>query len=119
MAGGSDPLDEEFTSVTWDNKPSRDAGEHPHSTLHGVTSADPSAVLQAEAKPWALEGAQREGEGTMPRWAGRWMKVDVSEPSKEMEGTKEVHISYAVRTRVSTAILNRSPVNHADDTMIW
>jgi hypothetical protein len=119
MAGGSDPLDEEFTSVTWDNKPSRDAGEHPHSTLHGVTSADPSAVLQAEAKPWALEGAQREGEGTMPRWAGRWMKVDVSEPSKEMEGTKEVHISYAVRTRVSTATLNRSPVNYADDTMIW
>ena len=101
MAGGSDPLDEEFTSVTWDNKPSHSPEVHPHSTLHGITSADPNAVLQAEAKPYALEGAQREGEGTMPRWAGRWMTIDVSEPSKEMEGTKEVHISYAVRTRVS------------------
>jgi sorting nexin-4 len=101
MSSSTDPLDEEFTSVTWDNRPSRSADEHPHSTLHGVTSSDPQQVREAEAKPYALEDATREGEGTMPKWAGRWMTIEISEPSKELEGTKEVHVSYAVRTRVS------------------
>jgi sorting nexin-4 len=100
MSSPTDPLDDGFTSISWDNKPSQ--AEHPHSTLHTLTSADPPSVVEAETRPEALKHAQREGEGTVPSWAGRYMAVDVGEPSKEMEGTKEVYISYAVRTRVSS-----------------
>jgi hypothetical protein len=51
-----------------------------------------------------MEGASREGEHTMPNWGGKWMAIEVREPTKEHEGSKEMYVSYAVRTRVSVYI---------------
>lgn len=35
-------------------------------------------------------------------WGGRWMSVQVSDPVKEHEGSKDMYVSYAVKTQVST-----------------
>lgn len=46
-------------------------------------------------------------------WGGRWMSVTVSDPVKEHEGSKDMYVSYAVKTQVSTAhrVLRNAPTD--------
>lgn len=105
MSGTEEPADDGFTSITWDQAPptSRHA---PPEVFTGnerppLPESVPSSVDRADRRPGAMEGASREGEHTMPSWGGKWMAIEVREPAKEHEGTKEMYVSYAVRTRVS------------------
>jgi sorting nexin-4 len=43
------------------------------------------------------------GQVDPSEWGGKWMAIDVRDPVKEHEGSKDMFVSYAVRTRVSLA----------------
>lgn len=104
MSGAEQHVDDGFTSITWDQPPNSHhapAGIFTNNERPPLPESVPSSVDRAEARPGAMEGASREGEHTMPSWGGKWMAIEVREPTKEHEGSKEMYVSYAVRTRVS------------------
>lgn len=113
MTGAEEPVDDGFTSITWDQAPTSShhapPGVFTNNERPPLPESVPSSVDRAEQRPMAMEGASREGEHTMPSWGGKWMAVEVREPTKEHEGTKEMYVSYAVRTRVSAFSLPRIP----------
>ena len=51
----------------------------------------------------SLEGARGGAEVHEEDWGGRWMVIQVIDPVKEHEGSKEQYVSYAVKTTVSAA----------------
>lgn len=104
MPGAEESADDGFTSITWDQPPTSHhapPGVFTNNERPPLPESVPSSVDRADQRPMAMEGASREGEHTMPSWGGKWMAVEVREPTKEHEGTKEMYVSYAVRTRVS------------------
>jgi hypothetical protein len=108
MPGAEEPVDDGFTSITWDQPPTSHhapPGVFTNNERPPLPESVPSSVDRADQRPMAMEGASREGEHTMPSWGGKWMAVEVREPTKEHEGTKEMYVSYAVRTRVSLKFL--------------
>ncbi len=48
-----------------------------------------------------MEDPVREGAGSTPNWKGRWMEIEIRDPVKEHEGSKDSYVSYCVKTRVS------------------
>ena len=104
MTGTGDPADDGFTSITWDQAPTSHhapPGIFTDNERPPLPESVPSSVDRADRRPGAMDGASRDGEHTMPSWGGKWMAIEVREPAKEHEGTKEMYVSYAVRTRVS------------------
>jgi sorting nexin-4 len=112
----SQPLDEDgFHSIAWDDAPPRqaftdvssgfdDEDEDGFDTI-SATSPPPaeSVASTSTAKDeHRLKGAKREGEGEMSpeEWGGRWMGIEVRDPVKEHEGSKDMFVSYAVKTKV-------------------
>ncbi|KAJ9114436.1 intercellular trafficking and secretion [Naganishia adeliensis] len=113
MSGAEERADDGFTSITWDQPPNSHhapAGIFTNNERPPLPESVPSSVDRAEARPGAMEGASREGEHTMPSWGGKWMAIEVREPTKEHEGSKEMHVSYAVRTRTNLAGFPTTPV---------
>jgi sorting nexin-4 len=84
-----DPSDDVFDSVTWET-PSAGAYE-------------PSFV-EAESAPtgpgFRREGGDRVVGSSEPKWEG-YLLVQVKDPIKELEGTKDMYISYLVTAQVS------------------
>lgn len=104
MSTAEDHADDGFTSITWDQPPTSQhdpIGVYANNERPPLPESVPSSVDRAENRPMAMEGASREGEHTMPNWGGKWMAIQVREPTKEHEGSKEMFVSYAVRTTVS------------------
>lgn len=104
MSGQDEHIDDGFTSITWDQPPTSHhapAGIFANDERPPLPESVPSSVDRAESRPMAMEGASREGEHSVPSWGGKWMAIEVREPVKEHEGSKEMYVSYAVRTRVS------------------
>ena len=56
----------------------------------------------------SVEGAREEAQVHLEDWGGRWMVVEVRDPVKEHEGSKDMYVSYAVKTTVSTCQLLRA-----------
>lgn len=48
-----------------------------------------------------VEATREHAEVDGTEWGGRWMVIEVKDPVKEHEGSKDMFVSYAVRTRVS------------------
>lgn len=46
-------------------------------------------------------GTSRGGGDGTEDWTGQWMSIEVKDPVKEHEGSKDMFVSYAVRTKVS------------------
>jgi sorting nexin-4 len=103
MSTAEDHADDGFTSITWDQPPTSrhdPIGVYANNERPPLPESVPSSVDRAENRPMAMEGASREGEHSMPNWGGKWMAIQVREPIKEHEGSKEMFVSYAVRTTV-------------------
>jgi sorting nexin-4 len=129
----SQPLDEDgFHSIAWDDAPSvppKGSSSHQPSSGFSVSSesdngfetispvspqsasgsncgaAGSTGTVKAHARHKSDIEAVREHavvDGT--EWDGRWMVVEVKDPVKEHEGSKDMFVSYAVRTKVSTSV---------------
>jgi hypothetical protein len=106
--------DDAFTSVTWDRRDDaalhsgsgNGAGASSSRTLDegGFTSAPGPATpgidgLTRHALAPLARGTH-EADGEQPAWQG-FLRVQVCEPRKEHEGTKEMFCSYGIRAEVS------------------
>jgi sorting nexin-4 len=119
--------DDTFTSVNWDapasdahnaNVPGTSLSRTPHRTAStagpstgtgAIASSSNTSTLNAGAlagiDPMTLakkvgrgNDAEEEAKRT-PRWEG-FLMVQVTEPRKEQEGTKEMFVSYGIRAEV-------------------
>jgi sorting nexin-4 len=124
----SHPIDEDgFHSIAWDDAPARpqsrqiltdvsasedgDDGEggfetispgSPVASTSGSTARDTDTIHERQYR-------DRDTDDVADRqhnvdWGGRWMSVEVRDPVKEHEGSKDMFVSYAVRTRVSQTL---------------
>lgn len=111
-----------FTSVNWDAEshtahipgtslprtPHRTATAGPSSGSGGKTASPSglsagalSGVDPTNLAKKAVRGNDAEEEAKRtPRWEG-FLMVQVTEPRKEQEGTKEMFVSYGIRAEVS------------------
>lgn len=115
--------DDQFTSVTWDSghndgltsssMPGTSLPRTSHPVTPNTSSAGPSAdailgrdpIHLASSRKGTLSAAADDSRD--PRWEG-YLLVQVTEPRKEQEGTKEMFVSYGIRAEVSSL-----PVPHA------
>lgn len=124
----SQPIDEDgFHSIAWDDAPrpqSRailtdvsasedgdgDDGEGGFETISpGSPVASTSGSTAKDHETDTIHERQyrdRDTDDVADRqqnvdWGGRWMSIEVRDPVKEHEGSKDMFVSYAVRTRVS------------------
>lgn len=125
-AMSSQPIDEDgFHSIAWDDAPPRATSAALTSPLDDdnegfETISPPSATSPAQResfdrhdgpsssgqKPESALLASRNipggrGDDIDPsEWKGHWMSIEVRDPVKEHEGSKDMYVSYAVRTKV-------------------
>jgi sorting nexin-4 len=118
----SQPLDEDgFHSIAWDDAPPRSNAPAVTSPLdddsEGFETISPvSAMTPPPADINAASGSS-SSRPVQPRtttagtdidpadWNGRWMGIQVKDPVKEHEGSKDQYVSYAVRTQVGGSSL--------------
>ncbi|PWN98814.1 hypothetical protein FA09DRAFT_317585 [Tilletiopsis washingtonensis] len=113
--------DDAFTSVTWDRRDDaalhsgsgNGAGASSSRTLDegGFTSAPGPATpgidgLTRHALAPLARGTH-EADGEQPAWQG-FLRVQVCEPRKEHEGTKEMFCSYGIRAETNLAHFSRT-----------
>lgn len=112
-------MDEDgFHSITWDDAPPRtgfadmssvgmDDDDDDDDGFDKISPTSPPAHdayaaasgSTATVRPHAgLEHEQIDPANYS--WEGRWMAIDVKEPVKEHEGSKDMYVSYAVQTKV-------------------
>jgi sorting nexin-4 len=124
----SQPLDEDgFHSIAWDDAPSVPAkgnGSTSHQPSSGfsvssesdngfetISAASPGSpsrsgfastgtANQHARHKSEIEAMREHAEVDGSEWGGRWMVIEVKDPVKEHEGSKDMFVSYAVRTRV-------------------
>lgn len=99
-----------FHSISWDDAPPRSGfadmsgvGEEEDDGFDKISPQTPpddhfgaastSTVRPEETRRTAFEPGDYE-------WDGRWMSIEVKDPVKEHEGSKDMFVSYAVQTRV-------------------
>jgi sorting nexin-4 len=100
-----DTADDGFTSITWDSPPGNASSPPPNDpmTSPGFQQPGHSALPEHphQAPPGhAMDDPVREGQHSQPQWRGRWMQIEIRDPVKEHEGTKDSYVSYCVKTRV-------------------
>jgi hypothetical protein len=104
----SQPMDEDgFHSIAWDDAPSKttsnaspeDDDDNGFETISNSPPTPPPVESVASA---STSTAHRKGSMDVDpkEWAGRWMSIEVRDPVKEHEGSKDMYVSYAVRTKV-------------------
>lgn len=106
-----------FQSISWDDAPPRagfadmsSVGEQDEDGFQNISasSSPPGAGPAAAMATSSTSTVRGEAESSkQPRtvnqnaaWDGRWMSIEVKEPVKEHEGSKDMYVSYAVHTRV-------------------
>lgn len=114
----SQPLDEDgFHSIAWDDAPPRRSQNEVMSPLEepedDFETISPSAISPApDQQSHQIGQSQSQGQGSSSRldsnanvdpadWGGKWMTIQVKDPVREHEGSKDQYVSYAVRTMVS------------------
>ena len=105
----SQPTDEDgFHSIAWDDAPRRatftdvssnatDDGDGFESIATPSTDSPVTVPVDAPREA-SRPPAPRKSTGD---WSGRWMGIEVLDPVKEHEGSKEMYVSYKVVTKVS------------------
>ncbi|KAK4683671.1 sorting nexin-4, partial [Tremellales sp. Uapishka_1] len=113
------PIDEDgFHSIAWDDAPPRsgftdisapsvdEEDEDGFDTISAISPSPVDAVAPTSAaidERNRLREARREGDAEVgaAEWGGRWMGIEVRDPTKEHEGSKDMFVSYAVKTRTN------------------
>ncbi|SRR5258708_6963439 len=90
-----------FDSVTWDTP--NDGGLHPHAG-HISENLPGPGYRQTGDSGQALTGGE-------PRWEG-YLDVELKDPIKELDGTKDAYISYLVRGRVRFLLTSQVGTNN-------
>lgn len=105
----SQPVDEDgFHSIAWDDAPRvnhPDVSSPLDKTDEGFETISPSG---ASSPPADITGASSSTtrqyttstDDDPTEWDGRWMVIQVKDPVREHEGSKDQYVSYAVRTHV-------------------
>jgi sorting nexin-4 len=115
----SQPLEEDgFHSIAWDDAPARsnsrpiltdisasDDGEgfetispgSPVASTSGSTARDTDTVNDRQYRD---RGEHDTDKQQSVDFNGKWMSIEVRDPVKEHEGSKDMFVSYAVRTKV-------------------
>lgn len=117
----SQPIDEDgFHSIAWDDAPPRsnsrpilteisgsDDGEGFETISPGspVASTSGSAAHDHDHDTLNERQYRDRGEHDVDKqqsvdFNGKWMSIEVRDPVKEHEGSKDMYVSYAVRTKV-------------------
>jgi len=116
----SQPLDEDgFHSIAWDDAPpltnsrpiltdisGSDDGEgfetispgSPVASTSGTTAHDEETLNDRQYRD---RGEHDTDKQQSVDFNGKWMSIEVRDPVKEHEGSKDMYVSYAVRTKVS------------------
>ncbi|WWD16506.1 sorting nexin-4 [Kwoniella shandongensis] len=105
------PLDEDgFHSIAWDDAPAHPVtspfSEDDHEGFETISPTSPgrgeSVASTSSAPAQSTSTKQRERHGSVEidpsEWGGRWMSIEVRDPVKEHEGSKDMYVSYAVKT---------------------
>jgi hypothetical protein len=117
----SQPIDEDgFHSIAWDDAPPRtnsrpilteisgsDDGEgfetispgSPVASASGSTAHDQDTLTERQYRD---RGEHDTDKQQSVDFNGKWMSIEVRDPVKEHEGSKDMYVSYAVRTKVCT-----------------
>jgi sorting nexin-4 len=119
----SQPLDEDgFHSIAWDDAPAQstsrpilteisgsgsDDGEGFETISPGSPVASASGSNARDHDQDTLNDRQYRDRGEHDvdkqqsvEYNGKWMSIEVRDPVKEHEGSKDMYVSYAVRTKV-------------------
>ena len=127
----SQPLDEDgFHSIAWDDAPPRQSFQEVHTPLDDDIEGFETISPTSATSPTPEQGNPRQsqvgstshvrdaslaGEIDSKEWGGRWMSIQVKDPVKEHEGSKDQYVSYAVRTLVRPYL--SSDVAHSLDQL--
>lgn len=109
-----------FHSISWDDAPPRTstgfadmsavgaADDDDDDGFDKISATSPLHEEAPESSTSTSRPPQPLSRGAAPEldiddlWGGKWMSVQVSDPVKEHEGSKDMYVSYAVKTKVST-----------------
>lgn len=114
----SQRLDEEgFHSIAWEDAPPRPILHDVSATsplsedgegFENISSSSPPPVESIASTSTAqdVRSSRKDaaGEVNAAEWGGRWMSIEVKDPVKEHEGSKDMFVSYAVRTKVGALV---------------
>jgi sorting nexin-4 len=96
-------MDEDvFDSVTWETHASEPVRD-PYDPNFQAEAASPVATAPVTSNgPGYRQSMDSVGDAdaSTPKWTG-YLLVQVKDPVKELDGTKDVYISYLVEARVS------------------
>lgn len=81
------------------------AGEGSASGSGFAPGASTDTIQQHKRYRSDIEANREHAEVDGTEWGGRWMAISVKDPVKEHEGSKDMFVSYAVRTQVSASSL--------------
>ncbi|KAF8756236.1 PhoX homologous domain, present in p47phox and p40phox [Rhizoctonia solani] len=105
-------MDEDiFDSVTWDtqaSEPVRDPYD-PEFQTETVTSPVQTPGVSSASGPGYRQSVDSTGDAdaSTPKWSG-YLFVQVKDPVKELDGTKDVYISYKVEARTNLPTFSQS-----------
>ncbi|WVQ64915.1 sorting nexin-4 [Kwoniella botswanensis] len=114
----SQPIDEDgFHSIAWDDAPpsravlspsspfDEDVGEGFETISQPTSESQDGGAGAASTSTATVTGSRRDRQGSVEvdpgEWNGRWMSIEVREPVKEHEGSKDMYVSYAVKTQTN------------------
>ncbi len=100
-----------FHSISWDDAPPRagfadmsGVGEDDDDGFDKISPSSPDehfgAASTSTVRPEETVTHRTAFEPGDYEWDGRWMSIEVKDPVKEHEGSKDMFVSYAVQTRV-------------------
>lgn len=93
-AGSDDGLGDGFETIVSPQSP----GASTSTTNVHIGDEDGATIRDRPSRDQlGLGGGADPGD-----WSGRWMSIEVRDPVKEHEGSKDMFVSYAVKTKVST-----------------
>lgn len=120
--------DDGFHSISWDDAPPRTStgfadmsavGAGDDEDDDGFDKISASSPLH-EDHPEPSSSRPPQARGAAPEldiddlWGGKWMSVEVTDPVKEHEGSKDMYVSYAVKTKVSVSFRSERHLLTAD-----
>lgn len=98
-------MDEDvFDSVTWET-PASEPVRDPYDPNFQPSAPSPASTPAVPSGPGYRQSMDSAGDAdaSTPKWGG-YLLVQVKDPVKELDGTKDVYISYLVEARVSDLV---------------
>lgn len=101
-SGADTPLSEGFEDISTASPTNRAfSPQTPTQASWQMPESSSSGAGQGRDQGTSLEAAREGGHLTGNEWGDKWMSIEVYDPTKEHEGSKDMFVSYAVRTKVS------------------